>query len=136
VIAIFLGRAVKESFIWIDKKFSDNIHEITNPMKALILPAVALILTVSFEDLQTIDPERVILFGSYAYGTPNRDSDIELYVVTKENFIPENFEQNLQVKKKVYMALSNFRKKYASDIIVHTLPVHKKFIGLAENAIR
>ncbi len=85
------------------------------------------------ENLRTIDPQRVILFGSYAYGTPNIDSDIDLYVVTKENFIPENFEQNLQVKKKVYMALSNFRKKYASDIIVHTMPVHERFIEIGSS---
>ena len=26
-------------------------------------------------------PERVILFGSYAYGTPTRDSDVDLLVV-------------------------------------------------------
>jgi predicted nucleotidyltransferase len=26
-------------------------------------------------------PERVILFGSYAYGTPNADSDVDLLVV-------------------------------------------------------
>jgi uncharacterized protein len=82
------------------------------------------------EPLRDIDPERVILFGSYAYGMPDKDSDIDLYVVTKENFVPETFEENLRVRKRVYMALSDFRKKYASDIIVHTLPVHKKFIEL------
>ena len=27
------------------------------------------------------EPERIILFGSYAYGTPDRDSDIDLLVV-------------------------------------------------------
>jgi uncharacterized protein len=27
-------------------------------------------------------PERIILFGSYAYGTPNPDSDVDLLVVT------------------------------------------------------
>lgn len=80
------------------------------------------------ENLRVIDPVRVILFGSYAYGTPDQDSDIDLYVVTKENFIPESFEENLQIKQKVYIALSNLRKKYASDILVHTLPVHQKFI--------
>ena len=80
------------------------------------------------ENLRAIDPVKVILFGSYAYGLPNQDSDIDLYIVTKENFIPETFEENLQIKKKVYMALSNIRKKYASDILVHTLPVHQKFI--------
>ncbi len=26
-------------------------------------------------------PERIILFGSYAYGKPTRDSDIDLFVV-------------------------------------------------------
>lgn len=80
------------------------------------------------DNLRTIDPVKVILFGSYAYGTPDQDSDIDLYIVTKEKFTPETFEENLQIKKKVYMALSNIRKKYASDILVHTLPVHQKFI--------
>ncbi|HLN74173.1 MAG TPA: nucleotidyltransferase domain-containing protein [Prolixibacteraceae bacterium] len=80
------------------------------------------------ENLRELDPVKVILFGSYAYGTPDQDSDIDLYVVTKDDFIPKTFEENLQIKKKVYMALSNLRKKYASDILVHTLPVHQKFI--------
>lgn len=80
------------------------------------------------ENLRIINPVKVILFGSYAYGIPDQDSDIDLYVVTKEDFIPETFEENLQIKKKVYLALSNFRKKFASDILVHTLPIHHKFI--------
>jgi len=85
------------------------------------------------EDLRAVEPEKVILFGSYAYGTPSQDSDIDLYIVTKENFIPETFDENLQIKKRVYFALSNFRKKYASDIMVHTLPVHQKFIELGSS---
>jgi uncharacterized protein len=85
------------------------------------------------ENLLPLNPKRVILFGSYAYGSPNSDSDIDLYIVTKENFIPANFEENLQIKKKVYMALSKFRKNYASDILVHTIPVHQKFIELGSS---
>lgn len=85
------------------------------------------------ENLRTIDPEKVILFGSYAYGSPNRDSDIDLYIVTKEDFIPISYEENLQIKKRVYLALSKFRKKYSSDILVHTLPVHQKFIELGSS---
>lgn len=27
------------------------------------------------------DPERIILFGSYAYGTPTSDSDVDLLVI-------------------------------------------------------
>jgi predicted nucleotidyltransferase len=29
----------------------------------------------------TLQPEKIILFGSYAYGTPSRDSDVDLLVV-------------------------------------------------------
>ena len=31
--------------------------------------------------LQTIPAEAIYLFGSYAYGTPNEESDIDIYVV-------------------------------------------------------
>lgn len=85
------------------------------------------------KDLSAIDPVKVILFGSFAYGTPQQDSDIDLYIVTKEDFIPKTYEENLQIKKKVYKALGKFRKKYASDILVHTLPVHQKFIELGSS---
>lgn len=85
------------------------------------------------DSIRPIDPVKVILFGSYAYGTPNADSDIDLYIVTKENIVPQTFEENLQIKKKVYHALAQFRKKYASDILVHTLPVHQKFIELGSS---
>ena len=31
--------------------------------------------------LKPLDPEKIILFGSYAYGTPTEDSDIDLFLV-------------------------------------------------------
>jgi len=31
--------------------------------------------------LKPLDPDKIILFGSYAYGTPNEDSDIDLFLV-------------------------------------------------------
>ena len=30
-------------------------------------------------------PEKIILFGSYAYGKPNKDSDIDLFIVKETN---------------------------------------------------
>ena len=30
---------------------------------------------------ECFQPDRIILFGSYAYGTPNEDSDVDLLVV-------------------------------------------------------
>ncbi len=36
---------------------------------------------VSDEIARKFQPERIILFGSYAYGTPTEDSDVDLLVV-------------------------------------------------------
>jgi len=33
------------------------------------------------ERIKQFDPEKIILFGSYAYGTPSDDSDVDLFVV-------------------------------------------------------
>ena len=34
--------------------------------------------------LKTIPTEQIYLFGSYAYGTPREDSDLDIYVVIKD----------------------------------------------------
>jgi predicted nucleotidyltransferase len=33
--------------------------------------------------LKLLDPDKVILFGSYAWGTPDDESDIDLFIVKK-----------------------------------------------------
>lgn len=35
--------------------------------------------------VDAVHPEKIILFGSYAYGTPNDDSDVDLFVVMESN---------------------------------------------------
>ena len=37
---------------------------------------------------RAVTVEQVYLFGSYAYGTPNEDSDLDLYVVIPDGTIP------------------------------------------------
>ena len=39
------------------------------------------------ERLKPLNPDKIILFGSYAYGTPNEDSDVDLYVVTNDEYL-------------------------------------------------
>ena len=45
------------------------------------------------------DPEKVILFGSYAYGTPSEDSDVDLLVVFP--FEGKSFWKSLEILNKV-----------------------------------
>ncbi|MFA7084223.1 MAG: nucleotidyltransferase domain-containing protein [Arcobacteraceae bacterium] len=33
------------------------------------------------ERLKPLNPDKIILFGSYAYGTPNEESDIDLFLL-------------------------------------------------------
>jgi predicted nucleotidyltransferase len=33
--------------------------------------------------VQELNPEKIVLFGSYAYGDPNADSDVDLLVIMK-----------------------------------------------------
>ena len=35
--------------------------------------------------IKNVPTEQIYLFGSYAYGTPHKDSDIDVYVVVKDN---------------------------------------------------
>ena len=47
------------------------------------------------KSFKPLNPEKIILFGSYAYGTPDANSDIDIYVVTKDEFIPQNFKEKV-----------------------------------------
>ena len=79
------------------------------------------------EKLKTIHPYKVILFGSYAYGEPNVDSDIDLLVVLDSEKTPKNFQENMENKLLVRNALWELNKETPIDLIVHTRPMYQKF---------
>ena len=59
--------------------------------------------------------EKIILFGSFAYGTPNMDSDIDLLVIKD---IPENETRDLRIKLKKALWLKLGKLNYSFDILV------------------
>jgi predicted nucleotidyltransferase len=73
---------------------------------------------------------KVILFGSFADGTVKTDSDIDLIVVTDDDYMPKNYKENMQNYIKVSSVLRDTKKKIPIDLIVHTKPMHEKFIQL------
>jgi predicted nucleotidyltransferase len=83
------------------------------------------------KQLKTINPYKVILFGSYAYGNPDEDSDIDLIVVTNDEFMPQNYKENINVYLKVSNSISDINKYVSIDLIVYTKPMYKKFNELA-----
>ena len=79
------------------------------------------------ERLKPLNPYKVILFGSYAYGSPNEDSDIDLYVVTNDDFMPNSYDENMAVYLNVANAMQDFLQKYPTDLITHTKAMYKRF---------
>lgn len=59
-------------------------------------------------------PERVILFGSYAYGHPNPDSDIDLLIIKSTN---DRFLDRWSTVRRI---LSKPRRKTPLEVIVLT----------------
>ena len=60
------------------------------------------------ERLKPLNPNKIILFGSYAYGKPREDSDIDLYIVTNDEFLPNSFQEN----KKLFEILLPYAKEH------------------------
>lgn len=63
--------------------------------------------------VQTFHPDKVILFGSHAWGTPDEASDIDLYVI-----VPESGERPLQRARRARACVGDVR--VALDILVRT----------------
>ncbi|MBA7581899.1 hypothetical protein ES708_23812 [subsurface metagenome] len=82
------------------------------------------------EKLKQVNPYKIILFGSHANGTAYKDSDIDILVVTSDNFMPKNYDEKMKINLEVSGLISEIKAKYPVDLIVHTLPMHKKFIAL------
>src|SRR5213595_3809235 len=59
---------------------------------------------------ERFQPEKIILFGSYAYGTPHQESDVDLLVImTAYNAIDQSIQISLA-----------FKRPFAIDLIVRT----------------
>ncbi len=86
--------------------------------------------TQIMDALKPLGPEKVILFGSYAWGRPTEDSDIDLYVVTHDDVMPTTYDERMRSHLEVASLLRELNKKVAIDLIVHTRPIHDAFVRL------
>jgi len=79
------------------------------------------------EELKKAEPEKIILFGSYAYGTPNNDSDLDFLVISNDEEMPNSFEEKNNLYLKIARLIDQFKAKIPIDLIVHTRPMHELF---------
>jgi predicted nucleotidyltransferase len=61
--------------------------------------------------VEQFQPEQIILFGSYAYGQPNQDSDVDLLVILPFEGLP--VYKAIEIRKKL-------RPTFSLDLIART----------------
>ena len=71
--------------------------------------------------VNTVPVEQIYLFGSFANGSPNNDSDLDLYVVLKD----EVQSRLIDVIAKIRLAIGR-KKTMPVDILANTLSRYKE----------
>jgi len=77
--------------------------------------------------VEEVQPEKILLFGSYAHGVPTNHSDIDILVLVNENLEKKKRIDTL-TKLNMKTALPNLL--FPKDFKVYSL---KEFAGLKEN---
>ena len=70
--------------------------------------------------VNTIPLEKLYLFGSYAYGTPNEDSDYDFYAV-----IPNGSMRPLEAIQEIYGAMWEIKRK-PMDVLAGTVEIFER----------
>ena len=70
------------------------------------------VMNISEAIKSAIQSERIYLFGSYAYGTPDKDSDFDFYIV-----IPDSGITPLEAIRRARFALVPLNRRTSVDIL-------------------
>ncbi|MFA4817486.1 MAG: nucleotidyltransferase domain-containing protein [Parcubacteria group bacterium] len=68
-------------------------------------------------------PEKIILFGSYAWGTPNKDSDLDFFIVKEA-------ENTRTIAREIDRSV--FPRYVAMDFVVYTPEKFQKWKSLGD----
>ena len=70
--------------------------------------------------LKSSDPYKIILFGSYANGNPNENSDIDLMVILDNDHVSKTYEERLKKKIFIRNLIIDINRKIPIDILVYS----------------
>ena len=77
-----------------------------------------------FEDIKSavshLRPFKAIIFGSFAYGTPHKDSDLDIIVILNKYGISKNYSELIENKHELSKLLRDIRKRIPIDLLVYT----------------
>lgn len=77
--------------------------------------------------LKPLNPHKIILFGSYAYGNPNEDSDIDLCIIEKKIISKSNERakirdllKDIQISKDILVEESDYFLSHSDENWINT----------------
>ncbi|HEY86360.1 MAG TPA: nucleotidyltransferase domain-containing protein [Chloroflexi bacterium] len=79
--------------------------------------------------LKAINPHKIILFGSYAYGRPDADSDIDLVVILNQQGRAKTYREKFQNRMTVGECLLDIEREVPLDTLVYTLDEWNLFLS-------
>ncbi len=86
--------------------------------------------------VKNFEIESIILFGSYVYGNPDENSDIDIVVILKERGFARDYEDLLSRRLKISSLFLDIKKIIPMDILVYTKDEWEKLLNLNSSFIR
>jgi len=80
------------------------------------------------ETLKDEGVEKIILFGSYAYGIPTEDSDLDIIVITTDYYMPTTNREKMELHHKYNLLIKKFRRLIPIDMMVYTKLMYEKLL--------
>ena len=70
--------------------------------------------------LLSLDPYRIVLFGSYALGTEDSESDIDLLVILDSEAVAQTYEERMEKRLMVRDSIQEINRRVPIDLVVYT----------------
>jgi len=70
--------------------------------------------------LKPSDPYKIILFGSYANGTPNEHSDIDIMVILDNDHISKTYRERLDKEIFIRNLVREINREVSMDILIYS----------------
>jgi predicted nucleotidyltransferase len=90
------------------------------------MPDIDQIINDITDTLKDEGVEKIILFGSYADGRPTEDSDLDIIVVTSDNYMPTTNREKMELHHKYNFLIKKFRRLIPIDMLVYTKLMYQK----------
>ena len=78
------------------------------------------ILSEIVQNLQIVNPVKIILFRSHARGAADELSDIDLVVILDTENVPDTYDEKLDLKIKVRDSIYELSRRIPIDLVVYT----------------